>query len=220
MMNSDDSKNSSEETCQSTLSSAQIVLILGGARSGKSAFAERLALRSGKRVAYIATGTAGDEDMHERIKRHRAVRPAHWYTVEEPLDLVHALRQASVHGDVILLDCMTLWLANWLCMRGDEQGWGQDPALHVSEMNGYIDSVLAEVEGMLHVAVGLDRRKTVVIVSNEVGLGVVPAYASGRLYRDALGRINQRLASVATRVYLMVAGLGVDIKRLHGEASL
>ncbi len=219
-MNSDDSRNSNEVTARLTSSSAQIVLILGGARSGKSVFAERLALRSGKSVAYIATATAGDEDMRERIKRHQAVRPAHWYTVEEPLDLVHALRQASVHGDVILLDCITLWLANWLSMRGDEQEWGQDPSLHVSIMNGYIESVVAEVENMLRVAVGLGQRKALVIVSNEVGLGVVPAYASGRLYRDALGRVNQRLASVAARVYLMVAGLGVDIKRLHEDASL
>src|SRR5215468_1123208 len=96
--------NPNDETSRHTLSSPQIVLILGGARSGKSAFAERLALRSGKSVAYIATATASDEDMHERIKRHQAARPAHWHTIEESLDLVHALRQASLYSDVILLD--------------------------------------------------------------------------------------------------------------------
>lgn len=215
-----DGINPNEEASRHALSSAQIVLVLGGARSGKSAFAERLVLRSGKSVAYIATATAGDEDMRERIKRHQAARPAHWYTIEEPLDLVHALRQASLHGDVIVLDCITLWLSNWLCMQGDEQGWGEDLSLHASEMNRYVESVVAEIDAVLRVAAGLDQHKTLVVVSNEVGLGVVPTYASGRLYRDALGRINQCLASVATHVYLMVAGLGVDIKRLHDEASL
>jgi adenosylcobinamide kinase/adenosylcobinamide-phosphate guanylyltransferase len=158
--------------------------------------------------------------MRERIRRHQAARPAHWHTVEEPLDLVHAVRQASLYGDVILLDCITLWLSNWLCMQGDEQGWGEDPSLHVSEMNRHIDSIVAEIEAVLRVVAGLGKHKTLVVVSNEVGLGVVPAYASGRLYRDALGRVNQRLASAAARVYLMVAGLGVDVRRLHDEASL
>lgn len=216
----DHNMNQNGETLRHAPLSAQMVLILGGARSGKSAFAERLVLQSGKRVAYIATATAGDEDMRERIKRHQAARPAHWHTIEEPLDLVHALRQASLHGDVILLDCVTLWLSNWLSMQGDEQNWGEDSSLHIAEVSRYIDGVVAEIEAVLHVVAGLDRHKTLIVVSNEVGLGIVPAYPLGRLYRDALGRINQCLASAATRVYLMVAGLGVDIKRLHDEASL
>jgi len=215
-----------------------LVLILGGARSGKSAFAERLALQSGKSVVYIATATARDEDMRERIKRHQAARPTDWYTLEEPLHLANALRQASALADVILLDCITLWLSNWLFIQGGEHGqgkgegglgeeedrwgnkedrWGQAPP---PQMNGYIDAAVAEIEALLHVVVELDQRKTLIVVSNEVGLGIVPAYALGRLYRDALGRVNQRLASGATRVYLMVAGLGVDIKQFHDEASL
>jgi adenosylcobinamide kinase/adenosylcobinamide-phosphate guanylyltransferase len=219
-MNLGNNINPNEETSQQTSTSAHIVLILGGARSGKSTFAEHLVSQSGKSVAYIATATAGDEDMRERIRQHQARRAAHWYTVEEPLDLVHALRQASLRGDVILLDCITLWLSNWLSMQGGEQGWGEDPSLHISEINRHIDDLVAEIEAVLRVAAGLGHHKTLVIVSNEVGLGVVPPYALGRLYRDALGRINQCLASAATRVYLMVAGLGVDIKRLHAEASL
>ncbi len=207
----------SEESTRQASPSAQIVLILGGARSGKSAFAERLALRSGKSVAYIATATAGDEDMHERIRRHQEARPAGWYTIEEPLDLVHALRLGAAHGDVVVLDCITLWLSNWLCMQGDEHEWEQVSPLR---MNRYIDGVVAEIEGALRVVAQLDQRKSLVVVSNEVGLGTVPAYALGRLYRDALGHVNQCLASAATRVYLMVAGLGVDVKRLHDEASL
>jgi len=196
-----------KEPLQYPSSVAQLVLILGGARSGKSAFAQRLALQSGKSVAYIATATAGDEDMSGRIKQHQATRPAHWYTVEEPLYLAPALRQASVQSDIILLDCITLWLSNWLFMQGHAP-------------TGYIDSAITEIEAILSVVAELDQHKTLVIVSNEVGLGIVPAYASGRVYRDVLGRVNQRLASAATRVYLMVAGLGVDIKRLHDETSL
>jgi adenosylcobinamide kinase/adenosylcobinamide-phosphate guanylyltransferase len=250
--------NPNKEDAQHSLLSAQMVLILGGARSGKSTFAERLALQSGKSVAYIATATAGDEDMRERIKRHQAARPAHWCTIElqypqtdrrerenlmppaAPLNsgnsnispptypvfasssfesgLTIALRQASVQADVILLDCITLWLANGLFMYEDKYGWEQDPPLH--EINEYIDRAVATIEDVLRVVAALDHRKTLVVVSNEVGLGIVPAYALGRLYRDALGRVNQRLASTATRVYLMVAGLGVNIKRLHDEASL
>ena len=212
--------NPNEKTSHQALSSARMVLILGGARSGKSAFAEHLAVKSGKRVAYVATATGGDEEMRERIKRHQELRPAHWHTIEEPLDLVHALRQAALYGDVILVDCVTLWLSNWLCMQGNERDWGEDATLSTAEVNRCVDGVVAEIEAVLRVVAGLDDRKTVVIVSNEVGLGVVPAYALGRLYRDALGRVNQRLASAATRVYLMVAGLGVDIKRLHDEAVL
>jgi len=92
----------------------RLILILGGARSGKSTFAERLAMQSGKSVAFIATATASDEDMQDRIARHRASRPTIWKTIEEPLDLVHALREASHEADIILLDCITLWLSNWM----------------------------------------------------------------------------------------------------------
>ena len=92
----------------------RLILILGGARSGKSTFAERLAAHSSKSVAFIATATASDEDMQDRIARHRASRPAEWTTIEEPLDLVYALQEANSEADVILLDCMTLWLSNWM----------------------------------------------------------------------------------------------------------
>ena len=217
-MNRGDNKNVVGEDPQYSLSSARMVLILGGARSGKSAFAERLALQSGKSVAYIATATAGDEDMHERIKRHQEARPVHWHTIEEPLNLTRALCQAANVADVILLDCITLWLTNWLFMYRDESGWEDEQSVH--KIHEYTDNALSAIEEMLHSVAALDHNKTLVVVSNEVGLGIVPAYALGRLYRDALGRVNQRLASAATRVYLMVAGLGVDIKRLHNEASL
>ncbi len=194
-----------------------LVLILGGARSGKSTFAERLAIASGKRVAYIATATAGDEDMQARIRQHQAERPAHWRTIEEPLQLARAVRKAASQADVILLDCMTVWLSNWLFSQGDTTALEDVSAL---EIQRYMKDILLEVEALLAVVADLEKGKMLVVVSNEVGLGIVPAYALGRLYRDMLGRVNQRLAAAATRVYLMIAGLGVDIKRLNDEALL
>lgn len=194
---------------------SQIILVLGGARSGKSAFAQQLAQRSERSVAMIATATASDEDMRERIIRHRATRPSHWYTIEEPLKLAQACRQAASVADVILLDCVTVWLSNWLFSQGDP-----DHVKTAAISSNYTDSALDAIEELLTTLAGLDASKTLIAVSNEVGLGIVPAYAIGRIYRDVLGHVNQRLAAVAARVYLMVAGLGVDIKRLHEEAKL
>jgi adenosylcobinamide kinase/adenosylcobinamide-phosphate guanylyltransferase len=195
--------------------SPQLILVLGGARSGKSDFAQRLAERSGRSVAFIATASPGDEEMRERIARHRAARPRAWHTIEEPLDLAQALHRAASLADVLLLDCMTLWLANWLMARGkmDMETMGASAAR-------YGEEALQEVEALLGAFSELDAKKALVVVSNEVGLGLVPPYALGRLYRDILGRVNQRLALAASRVYLMVAGLAVDIKRLHEEAAL
>lgn len=193
----------------------QLILVLGGARSGKSDFAQKLAERSGRSVAFIATARAGDEEMHERISRHRAERPRVWHTIEEPLDLAQALRRAAPLADVLLLDCMTLWLANWL------MAWGEaDMEAMAASTAYYSEEALREVEALLSAFSALDAKKTLVVVSNEVGLGLVPPYALGRLYRDILGRVNQRLALAASRVYLMVAGLAVDIKHLHEEAAL
>ncbi len=195
--------------------SPQLVLILGGARSGKSTFAERLARQSGQPAAFIATATAGDDDMRMRIQRHRAARPAEWLTIEEPLEIASAVTSAAVHADVLLLDCMTFWLGNWLAQQGVT---GREESLTSAPQ--YSDGVLSAVHALLQAFTALPAHKSLIIVSNEVGLGIVPVYALGRLYRDLLGLINQRLAQAATRVYLMVAGLGVDIKRLHDEASL
>jgi adenosylcobinamide kinase / adenosylcobinamide-phosphate guanylyltransferase len=194
-------------------SAPQLILILGGARSGKSTFAEQLAQRSGHSVAFIATATVSDDDMHLRIERHRAARPANWQTIEEPLDLASAVQQAASLADVLLLDCITLWVSNWLFTQE-----AIDDASSVT--SPYYDSALAEIDKLLITFNTLDAQKTLIIVTNEVGLGIVPSYTSGRIYRDVLGLVNQRLAAVADRVYLMVAGLGVDIKRLHEEATI
>jgi adenosylcobinamide kinase / adenosylcobinamide-phosphate guanylyltransferase len=199
----------------------RLILILGGARSGKSDLADRLAASSGRPVAFIATATAGDDEMRKRIARHRASRPKVWHTLEEPLDLARAVRQAAELADVVLLDCVTLWLGNVLLQASGQHAQDElgEEALHTTSRL-FDERALEEIEALLAVVKSLGLNKTLIVVTNEVGLGIVPAYPLGRLYRDTLGYVNQRLAQTADRVYLMVAGMAVDIKRLHEEASL
>lgn len=199
----------------------RLILILGGARSGKSTFAERLTTSSGRTAAFIATATADDDEMRARIARHRASRSREWHTIEEPLDLAGAVRQAYKLADVLLLDCVTLWLGNMLSQESgqsesDDKGKGE---LRITS-NLFDEWPLKQIEELLAVVQSAGPNKTLIVVTNEVGLGVVPAYPLGRVYRDTLGYVNQRLAQAADRVYLMVAGMAVDIKRLHEEASL
>jgi len=199
----------------------RLIVILGGARSGKSAFAERLAANSGRSVAFIATATAGDDEMRERIARHRASRPKGWHTLEEPLDLARAVHRAVELADVLLLDCVTLWLGNVLLRESGRREKDEEAEVEFHTTGGLFDEVaLKEIEALLSAVKLLGPNKTLIVVTNEVGLGIVPAYPLGRLYRDTLGYVNQRLAQAADRVYLMVAGMAVDIKRLHEEASL
>lgn len=186
-------------------SAPQLILVLGGARSGKSTFAQRLAVESGRSVAFIATATASDDEMRERIAHHRAARPAEWQTIEEPLDIVRAVQEAATIADVLLLDCITLWLANWMTR--------EDTVLPASKLQD--DNALTAINALLDVVAKLPTGKTLIVVTNEVGLGIVPDHPLGRIYRDTLGYVNQHLAGTADRVYLMVAGLAVDIKQLH-----
>jgi adenosyl cobinamide kinase/adenosyl cobinamide phosphate guanylyltransferase len=164
------------------------VLILGGARSGKSAMAERLAIESGDPVIFIATGEARDQEMEARIRRHREDRPASWETVEAPVDLLAAIASSS-RGDFLVVDCLTLWVSNLL-----EKGMD----------SGEINPVAAAA------AQELSRRRGVV-VSNEVGLGIVPANELARAFRDALGSVNATFAAAAERAVLMVAGRALEL---------
>jgi adenosylcobinamide kinase / adenosylcobinamide-phosphate guanylyltransferase len=200
----------------------RLVLIIGGARSGKSSFAEQLAASSERPVAFIATATADDDEMRERIARHRASRPRQWHTLEEPLDLSGATRRASELADVLLLDCVTLWLGNVLTQASKQHEKDDEEEAKEPSLPGRLfdESALKEIEALLTVVKSLAPGKTLIVVTNEVGLGVVPAYPLGRLYRDTLGYVNQQLARAADRVYLMVAGIAVDIKRLNEETSL
>lgn len=165
-------------------------LILGGARSGKSALAERLVAESDD-VVYLATGQAGDEEMRDRIAHHRARRPAHWGCVEEPIALAAALRRHAAPDRCVLVDCLTLWLSNLL--------GAQDGSVFVREREALL-SALAELPGR------------VVLVSNEVGLGVVPMGALTRRYVDEAGRLHQALAALCGRVVFVAAGLPLVLK--------
>lgn len=178
---------------------AQLILILGGARSGKSSYAEKLAAELGPRVLYVATAEAGDEEMARRIEVHRRSRPDSWSTLEAPVRVGAAL-SAYFPGDrqVVLLDCLTLLVSNIILALENEP-----PAVVES-------AVRQEVETILAVKAGLDV--PLIVVSNEVGLGLVPPYPLGRVYRDLLGWANQRLAAAADRVLFMVAGLPMVLK--------
>jgi adenosylcobinamide kinase/adenosylcobinamide-phosphate guanylyltransferase len=169
-------------------------LILGGVRSGKSREALRLAaaMPRGSRGAFLATAQALDGDMEVRIARHRAERPAGWATLEEPYDVVAACESLAGSVDVVVLDCVTLWVAN-LLLRGDKE-----------------KSILAAVDALAHFLA--ERRFSLIIVSNEVGAGVHPPTEVGLQFRDALGGVNQRIAAAADRVSYMVAGLPMILK--------
>lgn len=178
--------------------SASITLILGGARSGKSSYAEKMASELGSSVLYIATAEAGDAEMAARIAVHRQARPDQWQLLEAPRFVGETLVRWNERPDVLLLDCLTLLVSNIVISLE------QQPQHEVEQ------AVLAETEAILSAQEKLNV--PLVVVSNEVGLGVVPAYSLGRVYRDALGRANQYLASRADCVLFMVAGLPVIVK--------
>jgi len=179
-------------------------LILGGARSGKSTLAEKRAAESGLKVTYIATAHAGDAEMAARIAHHRARRPAHWKTVECALTLAETLQQEADHQRCLLIDCLTLWLSN-LLFAGR--------AAAQAEAGERIDCALlaAETEALLATLPTLPG--CVILVSNEIGWGVVPANPLARLFADEQGRLNQRLATVCEEVTLVAAGLPLTLKK-------
>jgi adenosylcobinamide kinase/adenosylcobinamide-phosphate guanylyltransferase len=174
-----------------------LTLILGGARSGKSSFAEQVARESGKSVTFIATATAGDEEMAERIRNHRASRPADWQTLELPLDLGRSL--SAPLGEVVIVDCITLLVTNVLFSLPEE-----------TPVEALMTKLQAEIDGLIAAQTRLGGQW--LLVSNEVGLGLVPPYPLGRVYRDALGWANQALARAAQRVIFMVAGIPMVVK--------
>ena len=150
----------------------RLILILGGARSGKSAFAERLAAGSGRSVAFIATATAGDDEMRSRIARHRASRPKGWYTLEESLDLASAVRRAGELADVLLLDCVTLWLGNVLLQESVQHEKDDEVEFHTAGRL-FNERALKECEALLAVVKSLSPDKTLIVVTNEVaGVGI------------------------------------------------
>ncbi len=167
----------------------QLDLVLGGARSGKSRYAERMAMRYPSPWTYIATAQAFDDEMLARIRSHRQRRGDGWATIEAPLQLTEGLIRAQANDGALLIDCLTLWLSN--VMHADR---------HV---DGAIDQLCQAMA---------ERKRPLVVVSNEVGLGIVPDNPLARRFRDAQGRLNQRVAGLADRVTLMVAGLPLTVK--------
>ena len=171
-------------------------LVLGGARSGKSAFAEKLIGESGLARVYLATATAEDEEMQTRIAQHRARRGEGWTTIEEPLALVDVLTREATHGRAVLVDCLTLWLSN--LMFGE-----RDPDVEARRLARFLGVA----------------KFPVILVSNEVGLGLVPDTPLGRSFRDAQGRLNQIVAAVVPNVVFIAAGLPLWLKRSSIQES-
>jgi adenosylcobinamide kinase / adenosylcobinamide-phosphate guanylyltransferase len=169
-----------------------VTLVLGGAQSGKSHYAQQLASHY-ERVTFIATGRGTDAEMRRKIARHRRERPKGWRTIEAPLSLEKAIHVASQHSDVVLIDCLTLYVANIMSAAKKSK----------TNSKGRIEAVCEAVRA---------ANSYIVMVSNEVGSGVVPPYRSGRIYRDFLGQMNRTIAQIADRVVLMIAGVPMTIK--------
>lgn len=188
----------------------RMTLILGGARSGKSAHAERLAFERGASgrgaaVLYVATAEAGDDEMRARIAEHRARRPAEWTTLEVPRDVSAAIDAHGGDFDLVLVDCLTLLVSNVILAFGSGGDSDSSPCPKEAEaaLDREIDSLLASCR---------EASAKWILVSNEVGLGLVPPNPLGRLFRDALGTVNRRLAAEADEVLFMVAGLPMKVK--------
>ncbi len=166
-----------------------LTLVTGGARSGKSAYAENLVLSSGLDPVYVATAAAHDQEMARRIEAHRKRRGAEWMLVEEEIDLPGVIGEQAAAGRILLIDCLTLWLSNMLLAEAD-----------IDERVARLCDALSEAQG------------DIVLVTNEVGMGIVPENALARRFRDLAGVLNQRMAALADRVVLVVSGIGVTVK--------
>ena len=168
-----------------------ISLVLGGARSGKSRYAENLAKATTKPVVYIATAEIRDKAIQARVALHQAERPAHWRTVESPLQLADTLKQYAASGTTLLVDCLTMWVTNLLCTEQE------------------VD-IQAEIQAALQTMATLPGE--IILVSNEVGMGIIPMGSLTRDYVDTAGRLHQDIAQIADRVVLVVAGLPMAFK--------
>jgi adenosylcobinamide kinase/adenosylcobinamide-phosphate guanylyltransferase len=183
----------------------KLTFILGGARGGKSSLGQKLAEERGLPVLYIATAQALDEEMERRIQVHRQDRPQDWRTLESPRGVAQSLEAEDLHSGVILLDCLTLLVTNvMLAAAGDLTS--PDEARAESEVRAEVYALLSQIQS---------GEADWIVVSNEVGMGLVPPYPAGRLFRDLLGWANQGLAAAANEVYWMVAGIPVPIHQFR-----
>jgi adenosylcobinamide kinase/adenosylcobinamide-phosphate guanylyltransferase len=182
---------------------SKLILVTGGARSGKSGFAERYAAKLGGKIAYIATAEIYDEEMAARIRLHRASRPSFWQTYEAPFEAAKAIDEAAKEHDTILFDCLTVYASNQL-LKAEEKSRA-----------ARFDKVMADISEVINAA--LKSERNIIFVTNEVGAGIVPENALAREYRDLAGKINQKFAKAAAEVYMVISGIAVNIKNLSVE---
>ena len=187
---------------------SSMTLVIGGARSGKSTFAQHMAAESGHRVCYLATAEARDGEMDERIQHHRQARPSGWLTLE--LEEGTVLRDLPEEAGLVLLDCFTVYLSNLMARHGLDWTVEEEDLMPEEEVLLHMEE--GEREALEMVGRLRGAAESLIVVSNEVGMGVVPPFRLGRIFRDLAGRLNQRLAERADEVYLVVAGLPLCIK--------
>ena len=180
-----------------------IILCSGGARSGKSEFAEQLALSLKGRKAYVATGQAFDDELKDRIKKHQLRRGKEWITFEIPLYLHKNWEQIKNVSDVILIDCLTMFTSNHVFAHGD---------INTQEDSNRIESIILEDLRLLLQEINNSNDKTVIFVTNEIGLGIVPENKLARYFRDITGRVNREVASAANKMYLTISGVTIELK--------
>ncbi len=180
-----------------------IILCSGGARSGKSEFAEQLALSLKGRKAYVATGQAFDDEMKDRIKKHQLRRGKEWITFEIPLHLHENWEQIKNVSDVILIDCLTMFTSNHVFAHGD---------INTQEDANRIESIILKELRLLLQEINNSNDKTVIFVTNEIGLGIVPENKLARYFRDITGRVNREVASAANQMYLTISGVTIELK--------
>lgn len=180
-----------------------IILCSGGARSGKSEFAEQLALSLKGRKAYVATGQAFDDEMKDRIKKHQLRRGKEWINFEIPLNLHKNWKNIKNVSDVILIDCLTMFTSNHVFAYGD---------INTQEDANRIESIILEELRLLLQEINNSNDKTVIFVTNEIGLGIVPENKLARYFRDITGRVNREVANAANKMYLTVSGVTIELK--------
>ena len=195
---------------------SQVTLITGGARSGKSHFAELLAASAKRPVTYIATAQVWDDEMALRVKKHQEQRPSTWRLIEEPQNIHDTLFKLKDENGVILLDCVTLWLSN-LLLKGQTKPSAPSEPTPEEQVTDLEPQIVAKVKEVAQLA--REIKPQVIFVTNEIGQGIVPEYPLARAYRDLVGRCNQILAQSADDVYLVVAGFPIEIKHT-GEKLL
>jgi len=183
----------------------KLILVLGGARSGKSTHAQKLAREAANSglVAYVGTGVACDDEMRARFEKHRHSRPPQWATIEAPTEVPQVIQRMGREYTVMIVDCLTTLITNWLAEMGQLEEPGEN-------MAGLEEAILGRVKELVQAT--RETRAAVIVVSNEVGLGIVPAFKAGRVFRDLAGLANQVIAREADEVYMMWAGIPHKIK--------